>query len=148
MTLPKKSWFIVADGAAASIFEREGRDGDLQPVKRMHSDNAQERSQDLVSDRPGRHGGGGGVHPYEGRTDPHRHEEEVFVKSVAQFLEKQAPTADVDQLVIVAPPRTIGVFRQSLSKRLMEMVAHEVEKDLVHLTDPQIADHIKGFDLK
>lgn len=149
MTLRKKSWIIVADGAKASIFVREGRHGEILSVARMDSGDARARAGEMTSDRPGRvnDGAGQGRHSYEPKTDPHRHAEEVFVKTVADYVAAQASPPPFDQLILVAPARTLGLLRRDLPKRLQDTVRHEVEKDLVHMTDDVIAQHIAALDI-
>ena len=149
MTLPKTSWIIVADGAKAHVFAREGRHGDLQVVTRLGSDDARARTSEIVSDRPGRAADGAGLghHAYEPKSDPHRHAEETFVKSLSDYIAGQPSPAPFDQLILVAPARTLGLLRRDLPKRLQEFVRHEVEKDLVNLTDDAIARHIAALDI-
>lgn len=149
MTLPKKSWIVVADGAKASIFLREGRNGELQALKRMESGEARAHPGDIVSDRAGRVGESAtvGRHAYEPKTDPHRHAEEVFVKTVADYVSIHDGAAPYDQLILVAPAKTLGLLRRDLSKTALGAVRHEVDKDLVHMTDVRIEEHIRDLEL-
>jgi protein required for attachment to host cells len=149
MTLPKKSWIVVADGSKASIFLREGRNGELQAVKRMESGEARAHAGDIVSDRAGRVGESAtvGRHAYEPKTDPHRHAEEVFVKTVADYVGSHEGAAPYDQLILVAPAKTLGQLRKDLPKAALGSVRHEVDKDLVHMPDDRIAQHIRDLDL-
>lgn len=149
MVLPKKSWFVVADGAKASIFAREGRHGVLQAVKRLESPAARARSGDLSTDGPGRVGesANSAHHAYEPRTDPHRHEEDVFVKSVADFVSDHADGTAFDQLVIISPSRTLGQLRRDLAPRARNMVRSEIDKDFAHMTDDRVESFIAALDL-
>ncbi len=149
MTIPRKSWIVVADGSKASIFLRQGRHGDLEPLKRMESGEARAHTGDIVSDRAGRvtESSATGRHAYEPRTDPHRHAEEVFVKSVADYVGTHPGGLPYDQLIIVAPAKTLGQFRRDLPKPAHNAVRHEVDKDLVHMPDDKIAEHIRALDL-
>ena len=149
MSLPKKSWIVVADGSKASIFYREGRLGELQAVKRMESGDARAHAGDIVSDRAGRVGESAtvGRHAYEPKTDPHRHAEEVFVKTVADFVSTHDGAAPYEQLILVAPAKTLGQLRRDLSKAALGAGRHEVDKDLVHMPDGRIEEHIRDLDL-
>ena len=51
---------------------------------------------------------------------------------------------EVKSLIIVAPPRALGVLRQAYSHNLRAAVRAEIAKDLVRLPVHEIEKHLAG----
>jgi protein required for attachment to host cells len=47
-------------------------------------------------------------------------------------------------LILVAPPRALGVLRQTYSHNLRAAVRAEIDKDLVRLPVHEIEEHLAG----
>ena len=141
------TWVLLADGAHAKAYATAGALEALDPTPCYETSASRERTRDLVSDRPGRFpaGGTGGHHAMEPRTDPHRHHEETFIKSVAAAIGAAAERNAFDRLVLVAPPRALGDLRRELPKRALERVVAELDRDLVQLSAGDVARHLAGI---
>ena len=47
-----------------------------------------------------------------------------------------------DLIVVVAPPRALGMLREAYSPHLRDKVRREIDKDYVRLPVPEIADKL------
>lgn len=64
-------------------------------------------------------------------TDFHEQAETEFALETAEFLNERVRIDDLDELVIVAPPRALGVLRKHLSREALAQLIAEIPKDLV-----------------
>lgn len=94
------------------------------------------------SDAPGRvfASVGTGRSAYD-ETDRHRQLAERFALEGIDAL-KRAVLAEDSDIVVVAPPRTLGVLRKHWPAAIEERVIAEIGKDLVHHESDDIAAQI------
>ena len=76
------------------------------------------------------------------QTDWHTQEEEKFLRKVADRLDAAANAGQVKSLILVAPPRALGVLRQTYSHTLRAAVRAELDKDFVKLPLHEIEKHL------
>jgi protein required for attachment to host cells len=76
------------------------------------------------------------------QTDYHDQEEERFLTRLAERLDKAILGGETRALIVVAPPRAIGVLRREFSAHVREAVQAEVERDYVKLSLDEIARHL------
>lgn len=122
---------LVGDGRKALFFINKGsRDLlDLRVVETRIDENPATRDQG--TDRPGRaFASVGGARSAVGDTDWHEVEEERFARAIAERINAGAEANEFSEIVIVAPPRTLGEIRKDLSKKAQGKVAGELGKDL------------------
>lgn len=125
------AWVLVGDGRKALFFINKGsRDLlDLRVVETRIDENPATRDQG--TDRPGRaFASVGGARSAVGDTDWHEVEEERFARAIAERINAGAEANEFSEIVIVAPPRTLGEIRKDLSKTAQSKVAGELGKDL------------------
>jgi protein required for attachment to host cells len=137
---PPVTWIVLADGRRALTLTRRAGGG-LEAVPGGELDGGvRKRSREIDSDRPGRSSDSTGPHRHAlaPRSDPHEHEESVFLKSVADWLDEQVNAGAFERLVVVAPPRALGDLRQAFSDRVRARIHAEVAKDLLGSPIPQI----------
>ncbi len=130
-----KTWVVVADGARARIFCPDRKLGKLVPAgpSDLVSPASRQRTRDLKSDRPGRGfsaARSGARHAYEPPHDYHKLEKHRFMATLASVLEDACGRGSFDDLILVAPRRSLGELRGLLAKPVLECVSHEVAKDL------------------
>ena len=132
MQVPHNTMVLVADGKKMLFFRNEG-DSEFPKLeierKREHDDAA---DRDMKRDGPGRTfdaSGGAGRSAYQ-ETDFHQLEEDRFAAETAELLKRRALTNDYEQLIIVAPPKTLGELRKHYHKEVQKRLAAEVAKDL------------------
>ena len=83
----------------------------------------------------GNHAGGGGAgfapaRGTMGETDYHQQEEDRFAAETAAMLNKRAQAGGFEQLIVVAPPKTLGELRKHYGKDLTSKIVGELAKDL------------------
>ena len=145
----KKSvtWVLIADGAQARVLEHTGPGKGLKQVEGLDWGMEPLQAQDLVTDRPGSKGGGGGqAHGgMERKTDPVAYRETEFVKAVAATLDRQQQSGAYDRLVIAAAPIALGDLRKAMTAGVKKTVVAELDKDLTNLPTAQLDKHFEGI---
>jgi protein required for attachment to host cells len=147
----KRIWIVVADGARARFLTRKDGNGGLVAAhaEAYLSPESKGYSRDLKSDRPGRSmssNRSGLRHAIEPHHDYHKLEKHKFAARVAKLLDLACAKRQFDELILVAPRRSLGEFRGLLSSRVQARIRQEVAKDLTkHATHDlweQLSAHI------
>jgi len=136
-------WILVADGERARVvvpLEREGSFATriaFDPVSaRLPRDAAAgEVERRYEAAEPGHHA-------QKPARDPKVLGEQGFAASVAQHVNAHAQKHDFDQLVLVAPGRTLHHLRDALSAQAGRMVVGSVTKDYAGLSDHELSPHL------
>ncbi|MBR9651722.1 host attachment protein [Thalassovita aquimarina] len=139
--MPKGLWIVIADGAKALFVQNvsDTVDPDLRVMRVDEIDNPS--TTDQGSDEPGRRDGPGGagrsaVEP----TDWHELAKGDFANGVASLLNKWAQAGGISDLVIVAPPNSLGDLRAAIDPPVRSVLRAELAKDLTNHPLPKIAD--------
>jgi protein required for attachment to host cells len=131
----REVWVVVADGATARFYATNDDISALRPVGPTIavSPAAKLRSRELKSDRPGRSVSSsrtGLRHAIEPKHDHHKMEKHRFTQALSRHLERALNRQAYDDLVIVAPRRSLGEMRSLLPDQVRARVQAEVGKDL------------------
>lgn len=130
MRLPHDSMVLVADGAKMLFFRNEG-DGEHPTLKVVTADQqADERDRDIKRDMAGQAPDAGGHGATMGEADFHDQAEERFAADAANLLNKGAIAGEYQQLVVIAPPKTLGILRKHYHPEVEKRVILELAKDL------------------
>ena len=122
---------LVADGRRVRLLRNEGDAAQVAfaPLFEMSIDDPPTRN--LGSDRPGRmQVAAGERHSAYADTDWHRRAEEDFARGVAGLLEAVLDESGAGDVVIVAPPQTLGEMRSHYGRATRERLVAEMAKDL------------------
>ena len=84
----------------------------------------------------------GGQRSAMDQTDWHDQEEQRFLHSLLGRLDAALNQGQTKSLIVVAPPRALGVLRPAYSHALRAAVRGEIDKDLVKLPVPEIERHL------
>jgi protein required for attachment to host cells len=134
---------VVADERQANFFDVLNPNGPLTPRGSVQNSKAGMRDTDLETDRAGRRfGGASGVshgsgpaqghhHGVDGERSTERHDVELFAKEIAHRIDHARAQNEFDKLMLVAPPKMLGLLRQSLPATAQSFLAGEISKDLV-----------------
>lgn len=143
---PKKTWIVIADGMHARILRQDRRGAPLAPAldRELYEPAVNAYSRDLGSDAPGRafDSAASGRHAMEPRTDPKTHEKQLFARRVAELINDAALRKSFDQLVLVAPPKTLGELRTQLGENAKRLIIGELDRDLVKTPVPELPEHL------
>ncbi|MGP8191856.1 MAG: host attachment protein [Methylovirgula sp.] len=126
-------WVAVCDSRKALFFENEG-DSEFPVFKaREVLEHKVLFNRDLDTERPGRVQEGAsrrsGIEPVDHRDL----EEEAFLAQVSKRLDELVTAGQVQHLIIVAPPRALGVIRKTYSPALRAALVTEIDQDLVKM---------------
>jgi protein required for attachment to host cells len=133
-----RAWVLIADGAHAKILKRSS--SGLKPLSGLTFDIDLPASHEILTDRPGRtfESEGPTRHAKANPTDPHRELKRAFAKMIAGVLKAKLADKQYDQLVMVAPPTTLGDLRSALPKNVRERIITELAHDLVKTPHSQL----------
>jgi protein required for attachment to host cells len=155
----RTGWVVVADEAIARILETDpdARDA-LRPVQALTDPAAHARQGELDPHDAGRRsgvvsseggqpagrnaGGGASLVTSAGEEDVHL-EARAFARRVAAHLAEACRQERFDELSILAAPRFLGLLRQELDAAVKERVVLELDKDVVHESDADVAARLR-----
>lgn len=129
--LKHNGWVVVMDGEKALFLRNEGDEKyvNLQVFREKVQELPTNR--EVGSARPGRLNDGiGGHRSAVQETDWHQLAKEDFASEIAQSLARHAQQGRYDQLVLAAPPKTLGAIRKLLHKNVRDRLVAELDKDL------------------
>jgi len=131
MRVPHNSYILVADGKKMLFFRNEGD----EQFPKLEVDRKEEHSnpptRDQKTDESGRtFSSAGTAHHAYSETDFHQLEEDRFAAEAAEMLKQRALRNDFENLIVVAPPRTLGELRKHYHKEVEKRLSGEVAKDL------------------
>jgi protein required for attachment to host cells len=136
-------WVLVCDGAKALVLENVGDEKfpNLKTKEVFEQDDPKTHEQG--TDAPGR-----SINSVDARrsameqTDWHDQAEQRFLQGLAGHLDTAVSSGQTNSVIVVAPPRALGVLRQSYSHNLRTALRAEIDKDLVRLPVHQIEKHL------
>ena len=138
-------WFVVCDGRKALILENIGdaefpnlhtREVKEHPVPSTHEQG---------SDVPGRaFASVGSARSAVDQTDWHHQVEDEFLRDLAAELDRAVAAGKTKHLVVVAPPRALGVLRHAYPGRLRTAIRAEVAHDYVNMPVGEIERRLFG----
>jgi protein required for attachment to host cells len=143
VSIRNKEWVVVCDGAKALVLENAG-DATMPDLKtREVYEQKDPPTHELGTDVPGRAAGVDGRNRSAvGQTDWHAQNEQTFLEQLAKRLDAGVSAGHVKSIVMVAPPRALGVLRKAYTAALREAVRVEVDKDLVKVPVYEIEKHL------
>ena len=140
---PITTWIVIADGARARVMQNAGPGKGIGAVQGMVFEGDHASRVEIMADRPGRtfDSVGNARHAMEQSSDPHDELKAQFLKSIANTLQHHID--DYNRLILVAPPQALGLLRKSLPAAVTRKVTAELGKDLTHVTNADLAQHLK-----
>jgi protein required for attachment to host cells len=142
-------WVVVCDGGKALILENAGDARFPNLRTRETYEQKHPATHEQGSDVPGRaFASVGGSRSAVEQTDWHDQSERNFLKNLANRLDAAVTGGEVHSLIMVAPPRALGMIRQAYSPHVRDAIRIELEKDYVKLPVPDIETHLCGRERK
>jgi protein required for attachment to host cells len=133
---------IVADNARARIFASGTAINQLQELEGFAHPEAHLSNIDLVGDSSGRSVDGHGA--LEPATDARMVEEQAFAKLLGKHLKELHNQQHFEQLILIAPPRFLGLLRKELASPLDKLVTQSIDKDLTTASLEQIMEYLQA----
>lgn len=143
MKIDSGAWVVVCDGAKALVLQNAGnRKTPSLKTKEVYEQDDPKTS-DIGTNKPGRsfNSMSNGRSAME-QTDWHDQSEQRFLAKLAVRLDKAILGGEMPSLIVVAPPRAIGVLRKEFSKHVRQAITGEVEKDYVKMPIDEIMRHL------
>jgi protein required for attachment to host cells len=130
---------LVAHDAGCRVFEQRGRGKKLTLLSEIDFEDGRRHSGELNADRPGRSSDRSGQgHAYETHQDTRQHGVAQFAKELAHDLAREYHLGAFDDLVLIAPPRFLGVLRDALDTKLTRAVVATLAKDLPRADEAEL----------
>ena len=136
-------WVVVCDGAKALVLENIG--DEMFPHLKTKEVYQQEApaTREQGTDAPGRaFASVGTARAAMEETDWHAQGERRFLEKLAARLDAAVQAGEVKTLVIAAPPRALGALRHVYTQGLRNVLAAEIDKDLVRMPVHEIEKHL------
>ena len=143
MKIDHDALVMVVDGGKMLLFRNEGDAAapQLKVEEALEQDNPPDRDQ--ASDAPGRaYSSSGTAGSFVDNTDFHQQNEDRLAADATALLNKRALSNDYEQLLIIAPSRTLGEMRKHYHKELESRLIGEIAKDLTGHPVPEIEQAI------
>ena len=119
MKLPKNALVAVADGETLKLYRNTGDEGSPSLTALPAADVSTSNK-----------GSGGRHQSSSANPSDSQQDEDSFAAGVAVLLNKQVLDGKVDDIVVIAAPRTLGELRKHYHKTLEAKLVGEVSKDL------------------
>ena len=158
MALPNQALVLVADGRKMLFFRNHGDENQIDLRTEAHDEREDAKDSEMKTDSPGTAAHGAGAHgsgvgaqggghvsrPVMEETDYHQQEEDKWVKEAAEELKKRALRNDFEALIIVAPPKALGVLRKELHKEVEKRIIKTINKEMTDKPIPDIEELLVG----
>ena len=136
-------WVVVCDGKKALVLENAGDEKFLNLKTKQVFDHPDPKTREIGTDAPGRaFNSVGHARGAMEQTDWHTQEEERFLQEIAGLLDAEVKAGHVKGIVIVAPPRALGVLRPAYTHDLRKALRDEIDKDFVKMPVHEIEKHL------
>ena len=146
MALPNQALVLVADGRKMLFLRNHGDQNQIDLRTEAHDQRQDRKDREIRTDAPGTaatrfsSGGGDTFRPAMEETDFHQQEEDRWVKDAAEQLKTRALSNDFADLVIVAPPKALGVLRRELHKEVERRILFTCNKEMTDRPIPDIEE--------
>lgn len=146
MIKKKRTWLVIADGAHARIFENNGPTDGLRAVVDAESEASRTPTREQGTGKPGRgFASGEARHAFSDPADWHEQAKDNFVRDISARINKAAEKDSFDQLVVAAPPKALGGFRDALGDKAKSRIVSEIVKDLTNVAPHDLPKHLDGI---
>jgi protein required for attachment to host cells len=127
-------WVVVCDGRKALILENIGDHAFPNLHTKEIREHTETRTSAQGSDAPGRvHQSIGTARSAVEQVDWHDEAERAFLTALAGRLHVGLTQGETHALIMIAPPRALGMIREAYSAAVRRAIRAEVGKDLVKL---------------
>jgi len=142
--IPHGALVLVGDGKKALFFRNEGTPVHVNLVVERVLEQPDLSTREQGTSPPGRYASAGGPRSAMEQTDWHQLSEDRFAHEIAAALNRLAQANAYNELVVVAPPKVLGVLRESFHAEVKKRLVAEIHKDLTGQPTAEIARHISG----
>jgi protein required for attachment to host cells len=143
LTIRHGDWVVVCDGKKALLLENTGDEKFLNLKTKEVHEHPDPKTHEQGTDAPGRSFSSvGNNRSAMEQTDWHEQAEQRFLQSLVAHLDVAVNGGKAKNLIVVAPPRALGVLRQAYSHKVRSVLRGEIDKDFVRLPVHEIERHL------
>ena len=145
MAIPHGALVFVGDGKKMLFLRNHGDSGMIDLRTESHGERDDPMDREIKTDAPGTQSPRVGFgRDTMDETDFHQQGEDRWVKDAAEQLNRRALSNDFDALVVVAPPKALGVLRKKLHKETERRIVLTVNKEMTDRPIPDIEELLVG----
>lgn len=133
------TWIVVSDGSRARFFMARGAEGEWVKFEELEHPPSRVKRLELVTDAAGK---GPDKRAFDMSSDPKQVEEARFAHQIAQTLDTAHAQDAFQRLMIVAPPRFMGMLRAALSPRVQKAIYATLDKDYTRLDQRELQERV------
>ena len=145
LSIRNGEWVVVCDGAKALVLQNAG-DAKFPNLKTVEVFEQKDlATHEQGADKPGRVNASVGVNRSSvGQTDWHDQSEQQFLTKLAHHLDAAVASGKAKSMIVIAPPRALGMLRPAYSHALKGALRAEIDKDFVKMPVHEIEKHLTG----
>jgi protein required for attachment to host cells len=143
LKIEQGEWVVVCDGKKALVLENVGDQKFPNLKTRKVYEQPDPKTRELGTDEPGR--SFSSVSPTRSameQTDWHDQSERRFLEDLVARLDAEVLAGKLKSLIMIAPPRALGVMRNAYSSHLRGVLRAELDKDFVKMPVHEIERHL------
>jgi protein required for attachment to host cells len=145
MPLANNALVLVTDGRKTLFFRNHGDENQIDLRTEDFDERRDTPDREMKSDAAGSSKQSFGFgRPALGETDFHQQEEDRWAHAAAEAVNKRVLQNGFDQLVVIAPPKTLGLIRKKLHKEAERRLLCEIPKEMTGRPIPDIEALIVG----
>jgi protein required for attachment to host cells len=140
------TWILVAHNAGARCFENGGPGKGIELIEEIGHPEGRQSEGELQADRPGRSfQRNSGDTRRSAMSPPQSAQERIvadFAGTLASRLQQARVSGKLDRLVLVAPPKLLGLLRSALDAPTAHCVVGSLDKNLAMSDQDELVKHL------
>ncbi len=135
---------ITANASKCRLYQLNKNKSELVFYKEIAHPENRLKSSELTADKSGHYKSPNGR---KGAYSPHMDAKDIkiddFSREIARELNNERNHHQYDHLIFIAPPHMTGLVQQHLDKHVKELIAKDIQKDLLHLSQHDLMAFLK-----
>ena len=145
MPLANNALVLVTDGRKTLFFRNHGDENQIDLRTEAFDERTDLKDREIKSDAAGSSKQSFGYgRPAMEETDFHQLEEDRWAHAAAEEVNRRVLQNGFDSLVVIAPPKTLGLIRKKLHKEAERRLVCEISKEMTGRPIPDIEALIVG----
>lgn len=137
----KRTWIVIVDAETARIVVSNGPGSGLYEIE---AEGLAPEPVTRLSDEPGMNWAPAGYNRGAvSEPDLKTQAMTLFAKRILHFLDTALDRAAFAHLILVAPPKMLGILRQHITPALQSVLLADLPKDLKHVAVGDIGSHLQ-----
>lgn len=145
MILPHNCLILVTDGRKMLMLRNKGSGDRIELQTERHEMREDRKDREIKTDAPGLTGQSAGFgRPAMEEPDYHQLDEERWAAETTNIINMRALAHEFEQLVVIAPPKTMGELRSHWHKEVEQRIVSEITKEMTDRPLPEIEALLRG----